>query len=99
MCESKYKCYSYSNYANAKKELFIPKETNNENKELKKVEKKVIFNLNNINKSTPKIKLKEKKNNNNNINTSNENKKIIEKIANNTQNINTNKMILQKIIY
>ena len=54
---------------NNKKELFIPKETNNENKELKKVEKKVIFNLNNINKST-KIKLKVKKNNDNNINIS-----------------------------
>ena len=81
-----------NNLQNNKNELFIPKEASNEIKEQKKVEKKVIFNLNNINKTSPKVRSIKKKNINNNSNmiTNNDNKKNLENINSNTQNINKN---------
>ena len=63
---------------NNKKEIFTPKEINNPNE---KTEKKVIFILNNENKTIPKAKPKIK-----NLNTNTN----IEQQTNNTENINTN---------
>ena len=71
------------NNNNHKNEIFTQKEITNEIKENKKVEKKVIFNLNNINKTLSKPKSNKKKNN-----TSNDEKKNLDNGDINSQNIN-----------
>jgi hypothetical protein len=71
----------------------IPKENDNKTKEPKKVEKKVIFNLNNINKNKPitkKASNNEEKKNTENINNPNNNNLI-------SDNVNSNDKIKKEL--
>ena len=68
------------NLVNNKNEISVASEKGNEMKEQKKNEKKIIFNLNNLNKNTLKNKLTKKK--------SIEDKNICENINHDSQNMN-----------
>ena len=74
-----------NNFQSNKNDIFTPREVDNEIKEQKKVEKKVIFNLNNTNKNNQKNKTLKKRNSPTIIN--NENKKYLENLNNNSENI------------